>query len=117
MSTYQSVETFVTATPITSSTYAYSEWVNARYPDLSVLFRVATLTATSLTFNIQGRADSNNYTHVASIYTIEIAAAQAQHDVINVTEKFGQIRVGAKIDITSTPNLLYAGVIQSESKY
>jgi len=100
-------------TSVSTSTYTYSTWLQANTDDLAVLYRVATLNATSLTLTIQGR-HSNTYSHEASIYTLQIDAAQAVHEIINITEKVEEIRIGAKIDVTSTPNNFYAGILRSE---
>ena len=102
-------------TSISTSAYTYSDWLKANVDDNAILYRVATLNATSLTITIQGR-HSNTYTHAASIYTEEITAAQSFHEIINITEKVQELRIGAKIDVTSTPNNFYAGIIRSESR-
>lgn len=100
---------------ITSGTYVYSNWVKSDDDNIAILSRVATLNATSLTLTIQGRHD-NTYSNVGSICTLTYTAAQAVADVHLILPKFKQMRIGAKIDVTATPNNFYAGIVRSSSK-
>jgi len=112
----QNAEAFsIDNTSITTSTYTYSNWLRADADEIAVLYRAATITATSLTITIQGR-HPNTYTHPASIYkeTIVQADAQAVHSVYRVVPKFKEIRIGAKIDTSATPNNFYAGIVRTE---
>lgn len=102
-------------TSISTSSYTYSNWLDANVDHIAILFRCATLNATSLTVNIQGRHD-NTYTNAGSIYTVQLDSAQSVADVYNVLPKFKQLRIGAKIDVNSTPNNFYAGIIRTEIK-
>ena len=112
----QNVEAFsLDNTSVSTSGYTYSSWLSAKADDIAVLYRVATLNATSLSLTIQGRSP-NTYIHPASIYTVEILAVQTVHEIKAISEKFGEIRIGAKIDTAATPNILYAGLLRSETK-
>ena len=112
----QNAESFsLDNTSISTSGYAYSDWLSAKADYIAVLYRVATLNATSLSLTIQGRSP-NTYIHPASIYTVKISVAQDVHEIINITEKISQIRIGTKIDTTATPNNFYAGLLRSETK-
>jgi len=105
------------ATKISTSAYTYSDWLDAKAENVSVLYRIAPLNATSVMFTVQGRLNSSSYESIASLYTEEVTASMSVHSIYNVTSRINQVRVGAKLgDYVATPNVLYAGLIYAENK-
>lgn len=109
--------------PVESSTYVYTKnastgaddgWVSARAVNVAVQVRCGTLNATSLKYRIEGRSDT--YTKACDIYNASITAAQDIDTIINIAERVKEIRVGARIDFSSTPNNFHAGVILADEK-
>lgn len=110
-----SAESFsIDGTSITTSSYTYSNWKPAKSDYTSVLYKVATLNATTIYFTVEGRNDA--YDHSASLYSEIISAAQSKHKVYNVSGPYKEVRVGFRIDLTSTPNNVYTGILRSETK-
>ena len=95
-------------------TAATAGWFSARADNVLVSLRAATMTATSLSYRIEGR--NNDYTKAGEIYSETLTAVQTIDKIINVTEKVKEIRLGAKKDNDddSATTVLYAGLIRTE---
>lgn len=113
--------TFYNNYSVNTDTYVYTSnassgandgWIPSRYDSILVQTRVATLTATSLTVRIEGR--SAGYSKVASIYCFKNTGTTSVDRAINIAERVAEIRIGVKIDKTSTPNNFYSGIIFGE---
>ena len=95
-------------------TGAEDGWVNARY-DYNVLgICVATLNATSVTYRIEGR--TTTYTRPISIANASLNSADTIDTKVNITDHFNEIRVGIRVNNSATPNNVYCGLSQSETK-
>lgn len=109
-----SAESFsLDGTSISTSGYTYSNWKSARANNTSILYKVATLNATTIYFTVEGRNDA--YNHSASLYSEIIGAAQTKHKIYNVSGPYKEVRVGFRIDLTATPNDVYVGILRSET--
>jgi hypothetical protein len=117
----QSARTLLNKYNASLDTYVYSDlsgattndgWIHTKGDHVHVQTRVGTLNATSVTFRIEGR--SNGYTKSASLAIVNVTAAQEIDHVTTITPKFGEIRVGVKIDKSAEPNLVYVGLLRTE---
>lgn len=87
-------------------------WIQSNYDDIVVQIAVATLTATTFYYRIEGKYDELG--RAAEIYSGSATAAMTVDELINVTEKLHDIRIGVKVNNAATPNVVYGGVIMSE---
>ena len=107
-----------------SATYVYTDgdlsgaedgWYNAKYDSIIVQVGVATLTASSMTYRIEGR-EKGSGNRPANILTASLNATSLIDTFVEVSEHVGQIRVGLLIDNTSTPNNVYTKLIMTDVK-
>ena len=89
-------------------------WQNAKYDNVAIQIGVATLNATRIIYQIEGKNET--YTRPCKIYNASITYTDTIDTVINVTEPVKQIRVGIKANNTATLNSVYVGLIRSESR-
>lgn len=97
-----------------ASTGADDGWYSCKTDHVALQVCAATLTAASLTYRIEGRSDT--YTRPAEIYTDSITSAQSIDEIINITEKVKEVRIGVKLSAVATPNSFHCGLVQSEVK-
>jgi hypothetical protein len=86
----------------------------ARADNVNIQFNVATLSATNLYIRIEGR--TTGVDRWASIYTENVTAINTYDKIIQIGEKFSEVRVGAKVNNSATPNILYAGLTLVDEK-
>ena len=105
-----------------SSGYVYNEdgeyaadtgWTSARSDNIAVSVCVATLTASSLYYRIEGRTKS--YTRPVEIYSKTKTAVDSIDQLINICEPLDEIRVGVRTDCAATV-AFYSGVIKEGVK-
>jgi len=96
------------------SSAATSGWIDVDgYNNILVQVCVATLTASALTYRIEGKWQPMG--RAAEIYTEEVTATQLIDELIEVSELVASIRIGVKSEETdATPNNFHAGVIMTE---
>ena len=80
---------------ITASTNDGAGWFSGRANGVSVFFRCGTLTATDMIYRVEGR--NNTYTNIASLAAGVISTAETIDQVITITPKVNEIRVGVKV--------------------
>ena len=99
-----------------ASTGSADGWYRSKADFLTLLVNVATLSATSLTYRIEGRGPSP-YNRNASLAAGFVTSAHVLDEVVTINEHYDEIRIGVKVDNddgTATPNNFYAGMILSE---
>ena len=87
-------------------------------------FKVATMTAGSVGYRIEGRNLTNSYSSVSSdrwadVYTASKTAAMTIDEIINIVEPFDELRVGwrcAPAPTATADNVLYADVFLAEER-
>jgi len=92
-------------------------WVSARADNVTIQVCAATLNAITgppLFYRIEGR-DENNINRAASIYLATIGSSQSIDQLIVVSEKMREIRIGVKLTSVpasplASPNYFYAGI-------
>ena len=93
-------------------------WIPAKADEVVVQVNIATLTATTFSYRIEGRSDT--YTRTCDIYSEDVTSAMTIDKVINVTERVKEIRIGVKTDgdndAVASPNNFHAGLILTEYK-
>ena len=100
-----------------ASTGADDGWISGKNEFNYVQVYLGTINATSLTIRVEGRTiDSAGENRAASLHVESYTAKHSMDKVITISEKFNQIRVGAKIDATATPNNLHVRVIQTDRR-
>ena len=93
-----------------AGTGADDGWISTRYDNVSLVYGLGTLTATSLVFRIEGRSDG--YSRNASIYAASLTSVSTIDSILAVTEPVKEIRVGVKCKTTvATPNNIYVGLV------
>ena len=112
-----------TGQSINTSTYTYSTegWISRKSSDEIMLqFKLATLTATSLTVRLEGKsiamsavASANSE---ASLFCKTYTAKHNIGTVERIQTKAAKVRLGALIDINSSPNNVYANLIFIEKR-
>ena len=116
------VKVYSSYDPSVSSNYVYTKnastgaddgWVSARSDNVAVAVCVATLTASSFYYRIEGR--TNSYTRPIEIYSKTKTAADTLDQIINICEPFNEIRIGVKTNCAAT-TAVHAGVIQEGVK-
>jgi hypothetical protein len=112
----QSSRYFHNGSSVASTVYDYGEgWQTVKWDDNLIAVCCATLTASTLTYRVEGRFDS--YERPAEIYSQDKTSADSIDQLINVTESLKEIRVGVKVDDASaTPNIFYSGICLTERK-
>jgi len=73
---------------------------------------VPELAASALSYRIEGKFDRLD--RWAEIYTGSVTATTTIDTLITVTEKVKELRMGVKVDNNSTPNVLWAGICNTE---
>ncbi len=96
----------------TASSGANHGWIDTKYNDILFQIGVATLNATSLTYRVEGRANSNS--RAGEIVTASLNAVSTIDTFIEISERVGQVRVGHKINNTATPNNVYSRLVMTE---
>jgi hypothetical protein len=95
---------------------ATSGWFEIKSDHVVLQVCVATLTATTLTYRVEGRFDTFN--RAASIYTENVTSAYSIDKLIEISEKVKEIRVGAKVDnvasLAIANNIFYAGLVLTD---
>ncbi len=89
----------------------------AKADEVLVQYAVATLTATSLSFRIEGKFDKMD--RWAEVYSKTQTSVTTVDQLVQVSERFSNIRVGAKInndDGSNATNVFYAGLCLTEYK-
>ena len=106
-----------TGESVNTSTYTYntSGWYTNKHADEVILqFKVATLTATSLTLRLEGKSISMSSTasanSTASLFCGTYTGAHSIGVTQRIVTKMPKIRLGAKIDLNSSPNNIYANI-------
>jgi len=89
-------------------------WYSAKYDHVVVQAGVATLTATTLTYRVEGKFSALD--RPAEIYTATVTTADTIDQLVNIAEKMNEIRIGVKVDSTASPNNFYAGISYAETK-
>ena len=111
----QGVNTFFSGESIVATSFTYSDSEKCKAEEIVVQVGVPTLTATSLTYRIEGLFPSA--TRWAEIYSEKVTAETTVDKLINITERVQYMRVGAKIvNVTATPNNFYCSVNLTEYK-
>ena len=75
---------------------------------------VPSLTASCLYYRLEGRFDTID--RWAEIYSDTITAVTTIDQLIYITEKVKEIRLGVYLGNDATPNIIYAGVCNSETR-
>lgn len=103
-----------TGSNITTSTYTYNNtgWIKIRADEVYLQTRVSTLNATSLSFRLEGRQSSTD--KIASMLISTETSAQSISKLTQISPRINEVRLGAKIDFSSTPNNFYANLILTE---
>ena len=102
-------------TNITSDSYTYSSWYSSNADEVYLKYQVATLNATSVGIQVQGRMNSDN-NKSASLLKATITGAKSISDISEITPNIGEARVGVKIDGASVPNNVYISIIKIDKK-
>jgi len=94
-------------------------WVRCVGDDVIVMYNVATLVATTLSYRIEGRYDSS--TRALEISGADKTTTSGIDQVISISAyPVKEVRVGVKIDAddpgTQNPNIFYSSVIVRETK-
>jgi hypothetical protein len=112
----QTARFFHNGSAVASTNYDYGEgWIAAKGDDCLVAVCCATLTASTLTYRIEGKFDT--YDRATEIYSQDKTSVDSVDQLINVTERLKEIRVGVKVDDASaTPNYFYSGLCLTERK-
>jgi len=123
MITSQTGRNFFTACNVASTGYIYTSagasgandgWITSKSDYTILAYCCATLSASSLTFRVEGRwAD---YNRPVEIYVASVNTINDIDQVLTLTEKLKEIRVGVKVNNTATPNIFYVGMLNSEVK-
>jgi len=100
-------------------TDAEAGWVRCVGDDVIVMYNVATLTATTLSYRIEGRYDSS--TRALEISGADKTTTSGIDQVVSISAyPVKEVRVGVKIDadnpLVASPNLFYSSVIVRETK-
>lgn len=120
----QSGRVFFNGDAIASTNYVYSSsnlgsseegWTSMKADWVNVAMCVSTLTASKLDYRIEGKFDT--YNRAVEILTASVRTAHDIDQLITVSEKLKEIRIGVKVDDASaTPNNFYAGICLTERK-
>lgn len=120
----QSSRTFFSGDSIATTGYIYNSsggnaattgWVRCKSDHVVVQVGIPDLNATTLTYRIEGKI--SDIDRIASVYVEAVTASTDIDKLINISEKFKDIRVGAKVDgVVATPNNFYAYVCNTEIK-
>ena len=86
--------------------------ITCKSDSVLIQYCAATLSASTLYFRIEGRFSPMN--RWAEVYSRTITSANSIDQLVNVTERFKEIRVGTKVNNSATPNVLYVGVCNTE---
>jgi len=97
-----------------SATTATAGIRQSRADVVNLQFCVATLTATNLYIRVEGRTAGID--RWASVYVEDITAVNTLDKVIEISERFTELRMGAKVNNNATPNVLYAGLLLTDYK-
>ena len=89
-------------------------WVSAKADSNVLAINLSTLTASSLSFRIEGRFDT--YNKACEIYSKTLTTTHDIDEVINIAEKMKEVRVGVKVGNSATPNTISIGLCNSEVK-
>ena len=118
--------TIFKSTPITAKTYIYTSaggagaedgWISGKRDFNYLQVGLGTLTATSVTIRVEGRSvDSEGIDRSASLVVETYTATHSIDKVITISEKYKELRVGAKIDAAATPNNLHVRFIQANER-
>jgi len=73
---------------------------------------VPELSASCLYYRVEGRFDTIN--RWAEVYSSTVTATTTIDELITVTEKVKELRVGVKAGNEATPNTVYAGICNTE---
>ena len=88
-------------------------WYSNRANHVVVQICTATLTATTLSYRIEGKF--NPLDRPAEIYSKDVTTADSIDQLINVVERVNEIRVGVKVDnAAASPNNFYSGISFAE---
>ena len=118
----QSGRTIFSGTNVATTGYIYTSaggsgttdgWYSNRANHVVVQVCTATLTATMLTYRIEGKF--NPLDRPAEVYSATVGSADTIDKLIEVSEHVNEIRVGAKVDnADASPNNFYAGISYAE---
>ena len=97
-----------------ASTGAEDGWIAAKADNNGVAISVATLTASRLMYRIEGRFDT--YNRPIEIYSKTKTAVDSIDQFIRVTEQVKQLRIGVRVSSNASPNIIYAGLAQANSR-
>lgn len=119
----RSARTLFDGDAIASTGYVYNSaggsdssagWFSAKGDNYLIMYNCATLSATTLTYRIEGKWAG--YTRPVNIYTGTVTSAMTIDNIITVTENVDELRLGVKVNNTATPNIFYAGAVIVEKK-
>jgi len=97
------------------SNAATSGWFKCKADNIVVQIAVATLTASALWYQIEGkRTGLFTNDRNAAIYSATVTATTTVDTLVNVTESMEYLRVGAYVGNEATPNNFYAGIILTD---
>lgn len=89
-------------------------WASAKADNNTIAIGLTALNATNLTYRIEGRFDT--YNRACEISTASLTSTTSIDTLINIAEKVKEIRVGVKVNNSATPNTVFVGLCNSESK-
>ena len=107
--------------PVSSNSFVYTAnastgdddgWFSAKYNYVLAQIALGTLTATNLTYRIEGRFPTHS--RIASLCSETLTGITSVDKIITVTEKVAEIRIGVKIDAVATPNNFHAGICRAD---
>ncbi len=94
------------------STAATSGWFRSKADHILVQIGCATLTATSVTYRVEGKIDGID--RIASVAVGAIAQADNIDKIVAISEKYSYVRLGIKTVIDASPNNVWAGLALAE---
>jgi hypothetical protein len=93
-------------------------WFTSKYDNIVMQISCATLTATAMYYQVEGKFDGMD--RPARIVEASINSVHDMDELIEISETVKEIRVGTKVNAIASPlianNVLYCGLVLSEKR-
>lgn len=107
----QQQTTLLDGQSISGTDFVFSDWKAGRADYVTVQLGCSELAATELQYRIEGRFAGVD--RAASLSICSITATNID-TAVTITDKYTQIRIGAKCNNDATPNVAYAYLLRTE---